>query len=163
MISDRLNQANGRLQSSKVGVKLEQAGNRLYLRATLPPKPTSLRNSPHQQRIGLRVHANPAGVKLAESEARKVGALVDCKEFCWNPYLKLLAKPEAVSDWVSKFETDYFNSRGHSGKTLTTWKKDYLAVFKQLPNNQELSPALLKHTVLSTEPNTKTRRRYYSF
>ena len=40
-LQGRLNQANGRLRASKVGVKIEAKSNRLYLRATFPPKPDS--------------------------------------------------------------------------------------------------------------------------
>ncbi|WP_293305248.1 hypothetical protein [Microcoleus sp. PH2017_22_RUC_O_B] len=34
--SARLNQANGRLKAARVGVRIEERGDRLCLRATLP-------------------------------------------------------------------------------------------------------------------------------
>jgi hypothetical protein len=122
----RIAQANGRLKASKVGVAIEQIGDRLALRATLPPKPNSDRIVAYQQRIFLGFRPNPTGLKLAESEARKIRALIDCKEFNWLPYLNSIAEPAStVATWVSKFEQDYFSRRARSPKTETTWKKDY--------------------------------------
>ena len=86
-IDGRIAQANGRLKSAKVGMTIERKGDRLYLRGIFPPKPDSTKKEPYQQRLALGIHANPLGVKLAEAEARKVGALIDCKEFLWLPYL----------------------------------------------------------------------------
>jgi len=161
MGGERLNQANGRLKASRVGVKIEQVGNRLYLRATLPPKPNSNKAGPYQQRISLGVHANPNGVKLAEAEARKVGALLDCKEFSWNPYLS--SQPEkgkTVADWIVQFEADYFTRRSRNPKSETTWKGDYLKVLRQLPQEAELTPRLLEEAVKATPADTKTRLRF---
>ncbi len=73
-IAGRIEQANGRLKAANVGVAIEQSGNRLYLRATLPPKPGATRHEPYQQRISLSsqgIRANPIGIKEAEAEARK--------------------------------------------------------------------------------------------
>lgn len=158
---ERLNQANGRLKASKVGVKIEQVGNRLYLRTTLPPKPESDKPRPHQQRIVLGVHANPAGVKLAEAEARKVGALLDCNEFSWKPYLAV--QPEngkTVGDWVANFEADYFMRRSRNPKSETTWRGDYFKVLRLLPQAEDLTPALLQEAIAKTSPDTKTRQRF---
>lgn len=64
-IQAKLNQANGRLQSGKVGVRIEVRGEHLYLRATFPPKPGSTKQQPSQQRLALGFHANPSGVSAA--------------------------------------------------------------------------------------------------
>jgi len=105
-IQGRLNQANGRLRVARVGVSIEAKGNRLYLRATFPPKPGLQKSKAFQQRLALRFHFNPAGISLAEQEARKVGALLDCREFSWEPYLH--HQPDhsqlLVSDWIARFK-----------------------------------------------------------
>lgn len=67
-IVPKLNQANGRLRSAKVGVVIGVKGDRLHLRATFPPKPNSDKQQPYQQRLALGYHANPAGISLAETE-----------------------------------------------------------------------------------------------
>ena len=79
-IQGKINQANGRLKSSKLGVAIQKIGNRLYLRATLPPKPTSKKVEPYQQRISLGLYANGAGLQTAEQEARKLSlAITQCQ------------------------------------------------------------------------------------
>lgn len=102
-IEGKLNQANGRLHTAKVGVKIEVKGDRLYLRATLPPKPDSEKNHHYQQRIALGFHANPAGISLAEAEARKVGVLIDCKFSC-DSYLKINRHTLTIAHWIERFE-----------------------------------------------------------
>jgi hypothetical protein len=120
-IDARIAQANGRLKSARVGISIEQKGNRLDLRGTLPPHPGSNQKQAYQQRLSLGIHANPSDVKLAEAEARKVGALLDCKQFDWQPYIKIAAAtPQTVSNWIEQFEINYFQNRERSDKTLTT-------------------------------------------
>lgn len=156
MTENRINQANGRLRGSKIGVRIEAQGNRLYLRATLPSK--SGDRPPHQQRISLGVMANPAGVSYAEKEARKVGILLAENKFTWDNYQQK-AKPDMVSDWISLFEQHYFSSRDRNEKTETTWKGDYLKILLKLPQDKPLTAELLKDFALNTAPNTKTRKR----
>jgi len=117
----RIKQSNGWLKAANVGVRLEVRGERLVLRATLPPKPGCKKIQPYQQRLTLGYHANPAGLKLAEQEARKIGALLDCGEFDWGSYVRAAAKTDQrVSDWVARLEQDYFTRRQRSPKSETT-------------------------------------------
>jgi len=44
----KIREANQKLKDSKLGVAIQQIGNRLYLQSTLPPKPDSGKNKPHQ-------------------------------------------------------------------------------------------------------------------
>jgi hypothetical protein len=143
-IDPKLAQANGRLKSAKVGIAIERKGDRLYLRGILPPKPNSKVENDYQQRLALSIHANPHGLKLAEAEARKVGALLDCKEFTWSPYLKEEINAVTCGEWVQKFEKDYFAKRDRNPKTETTWSKSYLEVLKRLPVDEILSVEVLK-------------------
>ncbi len=159
-IDGKIAQANGRLKAAKVGIAITRQGDRLYLRGTLPPKPDSPKREPYQQRLALGIHANPLGVKLAEAEARKVGALLDCKEFSWLPYLGDRAIAQTCSDWIAKFEKDYFAKRDRTPKTETTWRKNYLEVLKRLPQDEPLTHELLKELVLSTTPDTRSRQNY---
>jgi hypothetical protein len=159
-IDPKLAQANGRLKSAKVGIAIERKGDRLYLRGILPPKPNSQASTDYQQRLALSIHANPLGVKLAEAEARKVGALLDCKEFLWSPYLKDEVNSVTCGDWIIKFEKDYFAKRDRNPKTETTWTKSYWEVLKRLPSDEALSTKILKDLVLATQPDTRSRQNY---
>lgn len=158
-MNNRIAQANGRLKSAKVGVVIQQIGDRLYLRATYPPKPNSVQQQPYQQRLALGCHANPAGVSFAEREARKIGALLDCKQFDWAGYLNNTPKPLTVADWVAKMEQDYFERRERNPKSEQTWQGDYLKVLKKLPMEQILTPEMMVKAIIGTRPDTKTRKR----
>lgn len=159
-LSGKLAQANGRLKSARVGVTIEQVGERLVLRATLPPKPFSRSTRACQQRIYLGVHANGHGLSVAESEARVIGALLDAQKFQWEPYLRQgSGKAETLGDWITQFEMDYFSKRARNDQTLTTWRGDYLKVLNRLPKEQALTEEFLRDVILNTEPDTKTRKR----
>ncbi len=159
-IEARIAGANGRLKSSKVGVRIEQIGDRLYLRATLPPKPGSPKTEPYQQRIALGIRASAVGVKEAEAEARKVGALLDCKEFDWKGYLGEATISLTAGEWIAKFEADYFTRRERSPKSETTWRKNYWEVLKRLPCGEKLTTETLLQAITSTAPDTRTRQNY---
>ncbi|MBF2025634.1 MAG: site-specific integrase [Oscillatoriales cyanobacterium C42_A2020_001] len=153
-------QANGRLKNDHVGVAIEVKGAKLLLRAVFPPKPGSSKDSDHQQRLFIGYSANPAGLKLAEKEARKIGGLLQAGEFDWKPYIKEKAASSTVGEWVEQFERDYFTRRQRNPKTETTWKDDYLKVFKRLPAETPLTIALMREAIANTEPDTRTRKRY---
>lgn len=155
-ISGRLSQANGRLKDSKVGVVIQQIGDRLYLRATLPPKPGSDRTEEFQQRISLGLRANPNDLSLAEKEARKVGALIACREFSWEPYLgKQLGKSESCGDWVERFTAKF-----KPAVAAVTWDTDYRKVLEKLPADEPLTVATLTAAIAQTEPNSRQRKRF---
>lgn len=65
-----------------------------------------------------------------------------------------------MGDWISSFESDYWDRRGRSGKTETTWKTDYQVPFNRLPQTAALTANLLKEVLLTTAPDTRCRRRY---
>lgn len=158
--SEKLTQANQRLKSALVGVSIVKIGERLYLQATLPPKPSSMKVK-HQQRISLGLMANPAGITQAEKEARKVGALLACREFSWEPYLKPQDQmsEQLIDGLVKAFEKDYFLRRRRDAKSETTWKIDYSRVFARLPQDLPLSEQLIREIIAQTAPDTRTRRR----
>ncbi|MGV0028681.1 hypothetical protein [Phormidesmis priestleyi] len=155
-IDPKINQANGRLKAANIRVRVERLGSKLYLKATLPPRPDSDRVKSHQQRIALGVNATPAGLKRAEEESRIVATLIDRQQFDWTLYVK---KPhtetETIADWVKRFEQDYFDRLARTPKSETTWETEYLQVFRQLPDDRPLTPDLLKQHILSKTSDTR--------
>jgi integrase len=152
---DRLAKANGRLKAANVGVSVERIGKSLYLVATLPPRPGSHKTRAHQQRIATGWRINAASIELAEKEARKVGALVDCEEFSWEPYLKGTAlEPKTVSDWVTRFTAEFQET-----VAPITWKKDYHNAFVKLPADEPLTVELMKEVLRDVKQHSRTRRR----
>ena len=159
MIDGKVAQANGRLKAGKVGVAIEIRGDRLCLRATFPPRPGSSATGPHQQRLSLKVHANPAGLKIAEQEARRIGVLLDSGSFDWAEFLGDEA-PDTCVDWIVKYEQDYFSRHRRSPATETTWQTDYQRVFDALPQSHPLTLAVCEQLIRTKAPDSRTRRRY---
>lgn len=160
-ISDRIQQANQRLKAANIRIAIEREGSKLRLRASLPPRIGEGKHT--QQRIPLSISATEEGLKQAESEAHAVRRDLDASRFSWEKYLKteiVVEVPKLVSDWVSAFETDYFDRRQRSQKSLTTWHGDYFQVFKRLPENKPLTSEIIRQLILTTPPDTKNRKRY---
>ncbi|MFK0734623.1 MAG: site-specific integrase [Gloeotrichia echinulata HAB0833] len=65
---------------------------------------------------------------------------------------------------VSEFEKYYFQRRSKNFKSESTWKVEYNSVFKVLDFNGhfngQLSADILKAAILSTKPDTRTRKRF---
>lgn len=150
---------NRRLKAAKIGVTVEQRGERLALRATLPPKPGSAKAKPHQQYLSLGVYVNPAGLQYAEAEAKVVGGLLATGKFDWGKYLGEEA-PLNKGDWgkwIEKYRRHYFDTRGDTPQTQLTWKNDYQPAFKLLDG--EASEESLTRAAGATTANTRTRKR----
>lgn len=161
-IDGRINQANGRLKASKVGVSIERRGDRLWLRATLPPKPHSDQIKPYRQKLSLGVRATPAGLQHAEHQARLLGAELNLGKFSWVNWGAADSDsgagiPTAV--WLKKFEADYWDRRSRNQQSETTWRIDYRAIFNKLPDDQPLSPELLIETIKAIDPDSRQRKR----
>lgn len=158
-----LTKINERLKIAQIGVSVEQINNRLYLRATLPPKPTSSKTKPYQQRIALGIYASREGFKRAEAEARLLGGLIACRNFQWESYLKVPAGEslavETIENLVKRFEKFYFDTRDRNHQSETTWTIDYWRIFQKLPQNEILNPQNILKAVTATVPDTKTRKR----
>jgi integrase len=75
-------------------------------------------------------------------------------------YLPTSRQEKAIALWIEEFEAHYFSCRARCPKTETTWKGDYLKVFKVLPQHSALTPDLLVNAVINTLPDTRTRKRY---
>ena len=155
-----IEQANERLKAGRIGLQIQQRGNKLSLQGKFPPKPNSKKQSPHQQRLALDLYANPAGIHRAEAEAKKIAGAIACREFDWNDYIK--APDEAVltaGSAIAQFEKDYFAIRGDSAKTRSTWETDYKPVLEKLDFNQPITSEALTEIILNTQANSKSRQR----
>ena len=157
----KLKHVNLRLKAANLRPRVEIKGNSLYLRATLPPKPNSDRTSPHQQHLSLQVKANPAGLKRAEAEAKKVGAALDLKEFDWAGYLEIKPKlnNQTVGDWIAAFEVDYFEHHERTPTTEDSFRNRYHTFLKRLPQNQVLTGQVLELVIKATRLNSYSRAK----
>jgi integrase len=151
----KINEINARLDRANLGVRVYQKGDRLALRATLPPKPNAVIKQPSQQWLSLGVYANDAGFAFAETEAYKVGSLLAIKAFSWDIY----DQPQTFGEAIANFEKDYFDRRAKTPQSLTTWNGDYHQILKRLPPEQVVSESLIINLILSTPPDSRTRQR----
>lgn len=159
-LQKQLQQANARLKTGKVGLSIRLRGNKLSLQGQFPPKPNSQRTDRHQQILSLDIYANPAGLKRAEAEAKKIAGAIACREFCWEDYLQSVAPtPQTAKAVIEAFEEDYFSVRSRTGKSETTWKTDYKEVLKRLNPEAPITEEALLSLILATEPDTKARQR----
>jgi hypothetical protein len=67
---------------------------------------------------------------------------------------------KAIAFWIEEFENDYFTRRARTPKSETTWHIDYKRVFARLPQSQPLTSDALMTLATSTNPDTRTRKRY---
>ena len=156
-----LQEANARLKAANIRVRIatRAESDRLYLRATLPPKPNSIQSKAYQQRIALGVYFNPAGIKRAEAEAQKLNHDLMLGQFTWSIWLNSGQKTKTVVQWICEFEKDYFTRRERTPKTETTWDNDYRKPYRKLPQENALTAKLLLATAESYAPDTKSRMR----
>jgi hypothetical protein len=161
-IDGRISQANGRLKSAKVGVAIERQGDRLWLRATLPPKPGSGKDKSYRQKISLGVRVTPAGLQHAEKQARLLGAELNLGKFDWGSWADSNSESESrmfCSQWIERFEADYWNRHNRNSQSQTTWDKDYQTTFNRLTLNERLSPELLLQVIERTPADSRNRKR----
>lgn len=158
---ESLELANAQLKRDKTGVSIWNRGGTLSLRATVPPKPDSGKVKSSQQYIALGVYANPAGLRRAIAEAKRLSADLTLTRFDWaNWGWTPKVEQRTVSDWVQAFERQYFSERERNGKSETTWSKDYKQPFAKLPQSARLTASLLLEGIKAKEPDSRPRQRF---
>lgn len=118
---------------------------------------TSTKHKPYQQKIYLGVRPTPAGVQYAEQQARLIGAELNLNRFDWSNWLNQSDQIGTTSEWVTRFEEDYWNRHKRTKSSENTWKV-YAQVFKKLPD-EVLTLELLLDCVKSTTPDSRSRQK----
>jgi integrase len=145
---------NNRLKLARIRVRVRQKGDALYLRATLPPKPDSNRQGNIQHDLALGVAASLEGLKLAESEAKILGGLLDQKKFNWDLYIKDSKKEEEIAQLVARFKLHYLST--HRLKERT-WNDHWAEIYSKLPQSSILDGQICFALVNRTERNSRLR------
>ncbi|PZO13156.1 MAG: hypothetical protein DCF25_16540 [Leptolyngbya foveolarum] len=158
---------NQRLKVEGISVALKKEGERVYMVATLPPKPWLRKASskPYQQRIAVSQTDSVSGIRYAEAEARRLGDRIaawratrkDPRFFDWSLYQSNeRTVVGSVAEIVRAFETHYKETH-----TLedATWVKNWHQVFRQLPQERSLTEEMLIQEALSKPRNTRVRLR----
>ncbi|NJR67107.1 MAG: site-specific integrase [Leptolyngbyaceae cyanobacterium CRU_2_3] len=169
-IDTRISQVNHRLKVAQLGIKIERRGQKLCLRATLPPRPDSPRLRPHQQRVSLDLSATAAGLKKAEDQAKIIAAQLLENRFDWRHHLPVVGGGRLhemdLSQKLQAFELHLIQHLSQTGKpssVKTTWEKAYapyiakLVAIAQSSHQLNLSE-LIYATVYSTPTNSRSRQ-----
>ncbi len=152
-----LEAVNQRLKASRLPVSLRVRGGQIWVQGTFPPKPGSDRPRAYQQRFSLKQPINEEGFKKAEKEAGLIGAELVNKAFRWEKYLSPDRLPESKPCrlWIEEFQ-EYYLAR-HSMKP-STWKGDWLNIYKRLPQDEPLTVGLMVKLIYRTERDTRDRK-----
>lgn len=157
--------ANERLKKGLCRVTIQRRDNRLWLRGTLPPKPHINRPFPYQQAISLgnQAIATEQGLQYAIKQAQIITGQLVAGTFDWADWIDLeKVCPTAsglVRDWVAEYEKAYWTKNKRTPEREYNWKSDHGFVFKQLPQDKELTIAVLLDYIATTQPDTRNRLR----
>lgn len=159
-IEDRLPSVNRQFRQAKLGIQIEQRGQKLVFRGIFPPKPGSNRLYPHQQRLSLGIPATPEGLSEAILLAKILASQLWCGRFNWDHYQNAPSNESITSEldlWIREFEL-YFRAGGGS---RTTWEKAYYPYFaklQSLTDRQASYAELIYQVILSIPPHSRSRQ-----
>jgi integrase len=159
-IAAEVRSLNRALKADGHRVAVQARGNRLYLVATLPTKPTSTKRKPHQQRIALHLGASRMGLRRAKAMAILLADQLDRDRFDWGEWTALPGeKPEnqTCADWLEAFRQHVWPNLPED--KAQNWTKRYLYFgLNKLPPGQPLTPEALTAAVLTKSPERKAAR-----
>jgi len=169
-IDRQIAQINQRLKLARLGLQIERRGDRLGLRGTLPPRPQSAASKPYQQRIALKLSANPASLKQAEKQARIISGQLAAETFDWANYGDRLHQTQLpfpeLMDHLDTLKAQIFQQAKTSAaiaSAQTTWDTAYKPYFKKLIATLTTSPNLsieqaIWQTTQATQPGSRGRQ-----
>jgi integrase len=152
-------QINHRLELSAIPVKVLLKGkNALVLQATLPKK-RGQGEGKKQYCLSLGIAANADGLKRIEAEAYRLGSLITLGRFSWSLYIDEV-EPEAekqariIVEWIDAFKVHRFQRYKIQERT---WRDSWQVTLGKLPQQCELSEAIVLGVIEQTEPHTRIR------
>ena len=141
-------------------VAVQARGNRLSLVATLPPKPTSTKRKPHQQRIALNLGTSRKGLRTAKVKAIELADQLDRDRFDWAEWTALPGdEPETktAGDWIEALRLHIWPDLADD--KAFNWQKRWLYFgLNKIPPDRPLTPDALITAALAI-PETKRAMR----
>lgn len=141
-------------------VKLRVKGNKLYLRATLPPKPGDGRKSKRYE-LSTGIPYNAKGIEYALAKAKELEADLILERFSWYKYLKEGATLASIEDWVRRFEINYWQTHDRTINREDNYRSDWTRPFTFLPPDEPLTEEVLRRVLLRFASDSRDRRRCY--
>jgi integrase len=163
--NERLTQVNTQLKQAKLGVTIRQRGNRLYLRAVLPPKPNSDKGKDYQQDIATGFKAVVPGLKSAEKMAKTLAGQLAGKTFDWSDYGVVVRSDDdkTVAEWGAAMKAEFFNRHPRTPAKEESWRNTYGTYLKRLPPEEILTLDLLQQTLIERSAPDSCVRRYMAY
>lgn len=158
-----LDKINDRLKAGKTGVRVLQRGDRLYLVATLPPKPGSGKDRSFQQQISLGIRANRWGLAEAEGLALELAADLARDRFDWGDWVRARnSQPlgETCQDWLERYWR-YINESVLTGSQESKdylWRKRYYCYLQRLPMAEKLTTEAVITALSYYSPSSRSRQ-----
>ena len=147
-MKDKINKANSKLEK----IRIFKRGNKLSLRATLPPKPGDGYNN-KQYTLSPGFSATEEGLKLTLIEAQRIEADLIYGRFSWEVKQDQLTVEKAIAE----FEQDYWDRREKTLNRAETFKHNYLVHFLYLPQDQLLTTELLIKALKTVKADSRKR------
>lgn len=159
-LSKKLDKKQEALKNGKSKVQLQCIGERLYLRATLPPK--SGETEVKRRRIALGLRITEANIDIAYSKALLLHASLISETFDWKNWGEGEVDTEKTTvELVSDFKEYYFSCRQRNHKTELTWDKDYRQPLSRLKDSDVLNSESLRQVIINnSKPDSRSRKRY---
>lgn len=151
-----LDKANAKLTRVSIRAK----GNRLYLRATLPPKFGN--DKPKQYELSTGLPNNTQGIKIALARAQKLESDLNLEKFSWADWLDLPGGGTLlIPDAIKQFEQYYWETRAQTVSRRDNFKTDYLRPFSYLPPDESLTAEVLRRVLVRFPADSRDRVRAY--
>lgn len=145
-----LEMANQLLKSlTTTSIRIVDRSGRLSLRISIPGQ--------KQKRVALGLKTNIDGIFKALTMAFDVNAQIDNNDFdfiCFSRQIRY----KSLNQWIEDLEAYYFSINARSPQSETTWKGEYLKVFKKIKGD-ELTESALLDAIKSTKADSRTRLR----
>lgn len=151
-----------RLNAKLDRVKIRKTGNRLYLRATLPPKDGQGHWKQYDVRTGCP--ATDDGYKAAFGKAQRMESDLIFDRFDWSDWVhndKSVPNQRNIEQWIEAFTSSYWQEREKTDSRAGTFHRDYLIHYRVLPLDEPLAIAVLERYLLKTAPDSRTRKACY--
>ena len=161
---------NTRLQSEGYRLRLEQRGQRLNLRGSLPRRDGQ--PGVEMQRLSLGLKADLQGLKEAEQSLRLVELQLQRDDFCWTSWLSESAtasEDAGVTGALERFERAFFadpRRRRSPAGSRTTWSGAYQPYLRRLQalstqssGDRAISAELLQATLASYDDGSRSRQQ----
>jgi hypothetical protein len=151
-----IEEANGKLTRVKVRIK----GNRLYLRATLPPK--TGKGDPKQYELSTGLPNNTQGIKTALARAQRLESDLNLERFTWSDWgEKDPEDPILIEEAIASFTKSYWERHQKTKSREKNFDIDYTRTFAYLPPDEPLIEAVLKRILVQSNPKERLRARMY--